>query len=438
MSAGVVEPLKELDNELIAGHIGHRPIDLVSTVNRSAKAKESAAAVSEPGPPRARENATVDDSLKSTENTAFFVDTAGDESISLRHTGPVPIPIPRSPASNSSDSSSGGDEVVFKGRNRQNQQKPHPYVVDKMTIQVQAVERTMQRISLESAAKPSPRRKSSPLIPAWQLRGHNDDDDLVADYIANMDDSKDDEEDAQDSQTRFQSFSGAWDLGGADGDFALAEESRSDVSRADADDHGEDDDVEDNAEEHAFATDTRANEIDDEALARLLARQEDLGIDEDELIITSAEITRYNNRFVATSNSRMADRQNHGAHTPWLPGKQGVRSKIPNASAVADAFDEMDLMDWVQHNPQRRPKSKRGQPTFDLSDSELEAHLQATFKKDRLRKKERKLEREELRTAGLLGKHGNPDDLRVKYPTGVTIDQIKEEIRTFLLGDDET
>ncbi|KAJ4412028.1 squalene synthetase-like protein [Gnomoniopsis sp. IMI 355080] len=432
VSAGVVEPLKELDNSLVAGNKDPKPADLDGTVNRSAKVKENFA-VAELGHQGTKANAIIDDGPGDKENATFFVDTTGDKNLSQRHAGSIPIPSPPSPAPSSSASSSGSDEVVFKGRNRQKQLNPRPTVVDRVNIQVQTVEQTMQHISLEPAAEPSPQRDPSPPIPAWQLRGHDDDDDLVADYIANMDDDHGDEEDAQEYHASFQHSFGARDLGGADGDFVLPEESDSDTSPADNDD--EDDDDEDNA----ITTADAASEIDDEALARLLAKQEELGIDEDDLVIASAEVISYNNRFATTSNSRMADyRQQPGENQPWSSVKQGARSNIPNASAVADAFDEMDLMDWGRHNPPRKPKSKRGQPTFDLSDSEMEAHLQATFKKDRLRKKERKLEREELRAAGLLGKHGNPDDLRIKYPTGISIDQIKEEMRTFLQGDSES
>lgn len=451
MSAGVVEPLKELDIELTAGNNGPKPADLDGIVGHSPKAKGDAA-ITESGQPRSKDSATVDDHCSSAnENATFFVDTAGDKSLFQRHIGPVVIPSPPSPAPSSSASSSGRDEVVFKGRNRQKQQNTRPAVVDSMSIQVQTVEKTMQHISLDSAVEPRPHRDPSPVIPAWQLRGHNDDDDLVADYIANMDDNddEDDEDEGQEYRAKFQSSFGTRDLGGTHGDFVLAEESGSDAFSGENDDDDDDedddnDDIEDENDEEAeegnvFANVNAASEIDDEALARLLAKQEELGIDEDELVITSAEITRYNNRFVATSNSRMAEySQKAGADQSRLPTKPGPRSKIPSASAVADAFDEMDLMDWGRHNPPRKPKSKRGQPTFNLSDSEMEAHLQATFKKDRLLKKERKLEREELRAAGLLGKHGNPDDLRVKYPTGISIDQIKEEMRTFLQSDDET
>lgn len=443
VSAGVVEPLKELDNELTAGHAGSKPAVLDGNISHSPKGEEDTAiTVSEPS--RGGHNATVDDHCHiSNENDPFFVDTAGDKSLSQRHVGPVVNPRPPSPTpSSSSASSSGRDEVVFKGRNRQKQQDTRPTVVDSISIEVHTVEQTMQHISLESAVEPRHHRDSSPAIPAWQLRGHNDDDDLVADYIANMDedDDEDDEEEGQGYRARFKSSFGTRDLGGTHGDFVLAEESGSDALSGDNDDDDDDDDNDEELEdEDVFAAAEAASEIDDEALARLLAKQEELGIDEDELVITSAEMTQYNNRFLATSNSRMAGYcQKAGADQSWPPAKQATRSKIPSASAVADAFDEMDLMDWGRHNPPRKPKSKRGQPTFNLSDSEMEAHLQATFKKDRLRKKERKLEREELRAAGLLGKHGNPDDLRIKYPTGISIDQIKEEMRTFLQSDDET
>lgn len=450
VSAGVVEPLKELDNELIASNFDNGKVQeddnpsLVTTATVAPHHGDTAAAHGSP------------DGL---ENDPFFVDTTGDKSLAQTFDDPVPIPSPQARPPSSSGSSSGADHVVFKGRNHQKQQQEQrrPVIVDNITVQVHVVEQTMQNISLDPAPEPNLQREPSPPIPAWQFRGHNDDADLMADYIANMDNDDDDDGDgdgdARQYQARLPASFGARDLGGAHGDFVMPEEPSSNASSAEDDDDNDDvDDEEDDDEdpeqeedleipeaaEAVFAAAGAGNDMDDETLARLLAKQEELGIDQDELIITSGEMARYNNRFVATSNSRIADFR-QSVEAPWKQLKTGARRKIPSAAAVAEVFDDYDLaMDWDRHNPPRKPKAKRGQPTFDLSDEELQAHLQDSFNKDRLRKKERKLERQELRAAGLLGKHGNPEDLRIKYPTGISIGQIKEEMRLFLQGDDET
>lgn len=456
MSAGIVEPLKELDDELIA------------TDSNPAKnqLEPSRAALGDIAIATALHDA-AHDSPDGVDMPTFFIDTAGDKSLAQPRHESVSIPSSRPRPPSSSGSSSGADQVVFKGRNRQKQQQQrrHPIVTDEITIQVQNVEQTLQHISLDSAPNPSSPREhtstvpKSPPIPAWQLRGHIDDDELVADYIANMDVGDDDDDEDQDEsvqqfQAGLQPSFGARDLGGSDGDIVLPEESTSSLSSADDGENEQDDDDDQGAREEnldieddlqmpeedeaAFAAAGAANEISDEAMARLLAKQDELGFDEDELVIASEESARYNNRFVATSNSRIAEFRQR-VEAPWKPVKKGARGMIPSASAVADVFDSMDLaMDWERHNPARKSKAKQGQPTFDLSDPEMEAHLQATFKKDRQRKTERKHEREQLRAAGLLGKHGNPEDLRIKYPTGITIDEIKEEMRTFLQGDAET
>lgn len=303
-----------------------------------------------------------------------------------------------------------------------------------MNIQVQTVQQTMRHVILESTDQPQdPRQRASLSPPAWQLRGHDDEADMIADYIANMaqDDGDGDDED-QEAVGRLMPSFGTRDLGGADGDVVLTDESENEIPEAGQaqdrdrfavpDDHNEEDEEDD---EEAVET------FDDEALARLLARQGELGLDDEDLVIYSAE------GFGAVEQSVSIQANRRGNPFTADRGKKGIRGQIPSASAVADAFDELDLMDWDRHNPPRRPKSKRGQPNFDISDPELEATLQSAWNKDRLRKKERKLEREELRAQGLLGKKADPIDMRVKYPTGMTIDQIKEEIREFLMGTDE-
>lgn len=99
----------------------------------------------------------------------------------------------------------------------------------------------------------------------------------------------------------------------------------------------------------------------------------------------------------------------------------------------------IDPMDWEMPNMRRRSKKgQRGGPltlSNDL-DSDMERQIQQAWKGDRMKKAKRKQEREELRKLGLLGKKANPQDLRIKYPDGMKIEHVVEEIRLFLSRED--
>jgi hypothetical protein len=174
-------------------------------------------------------------------------------------------------------------------------------------------------------------------------------------------------------------------------------------------------------------------DIDDETLARLLSKQEELGLGSDELI-GSSSMYKFMDDFAVDDNlvdvtyEEMRRRHRRLA----VDATDGL-----SAADVAAAFDDLDLMDWS--SPRQRPnrKVRRAVPDFDVSDSELEAVLAGAWKKDREKKKNRKLQREEARAQGLLGKGNSPGDLRVKYPAAMTFDDIQIEIRAFLMSSQE-
>lgn len=366
------------------------------------------------------------------EEPPFFIDTTGDQKLASRpNLQPVVIPDPHS-SGNETDSSE--EVVLFKGRNRRDEDPPP--VVDQMTFEVHAVEKTIQQISLEEAVEPSHPSPQPASPPAWQLRGYNDDDAIIADYMANMaaDDDDGEEEDGSGDEEKhapYQAFFGNRDLGGSDGDVVIVDDSDSDSDAA------EEENSSDDGPEMREALESE-DDMDDETLARLLAKQEELGLDEDEYMLFSAD--GYGAMHSSRRNASKGVRKDNISFLSNRTSRKQGRGKIPSASTVADVFDELDLMDWDRHNTHnqpRKPKSRRGQPTFDVSDSDLEETLQAAWQKDRLSKRERKKEREELRAQGLLGKHADPSDPRVKYQTGMTLDQIKEEMRSFLCGSDD-
>lgn len=431
-----MEPLKELDEPAddpeptgLDGTIeAPKESDTPRAEQSSRQDGDGAASVGE-ATATSRGNLEAPQPAATKEELPFFIDTLGDQKLSSgTYSQPVVIPDPHL-SGNETDSSE--EVVLFKGRNRRDEDPPP--VVDQMTIEVHAVEKTIQQISLgetDEARHPSPRPASPP---AWQLRGHNDDDAIIADYMANMVADDDEDEDGSDGGPKnapYHASFGNRDIGGSDGDVVIVDDSDSD----DSEDEHSDDDSPDLPETREFLGDD-GDDMDDETLARLMAKQEELGLDEDEYMEFS-----YSGLHRSGNNASMAMRKDDVAFLPNRTGRKQKRGKIPSASAVAEVFDDLDLMDWDRHNgpnQPRKPKSKRGQPTFDISDSELEETLQAAWQKDRLSKREKKKEREELRAQGLLGKHADPTDPRVKYQTGMTLDQIKEEMRSFLCSSDD-
>ncbi|ROT37923.1 hypothetical protein SODALDRAFT_333688 [Sodiomyces alkalinus F11] len=95
---------------------------------------------------------------------------------------------------------------------------------------------------------------------------------------------------------------------------------------------------------------------------------------------------------------------------------------------------DTDYMSWDVTPESRRKQKKSKLPQFGISDSELEGQMQTAFNRNRLKKAERKRERQELRALGLLGRKTEPQDLRAKYPHRMALDQIADELRSFLLG----
>lgn len=64
--------------------------------------------------------------------------------------------------------------------------------------------------------------------------------------------------------------------------------------------------------------------------------------------------------------------------------------------------------------------------------------MQAAWDNDRIKKKERKQEREALRAQGLLGRKNGRADLKQKYKEGMGIHAVRDEIKLFLMGSHST
>ena len=121
-----------------------------------------------------------------------------------------------------------------------------------------------------------------------------------------------------------------------------------------------------------------------------------------------------------------------------MPKVNRAKGDFPAATALADAYDGFDVMDFERPSLKKKPRGRKGRLAFDLSDSELEDSMAVAWDKDRSKKKEKKEEREALRAQGLLGKKDAKPDLKAKYREGMGIHAVKDEIKTFLMGDNTT
>jgi hypothetical protein len=190
------------------------------------------------------------------------------------------------------------------------------------------------------------------------------------------------------------------------------------------------------AEDEKDLLQRKIDRMDDKQIARLLAEQEELGMGSKELLL-----------FDDAADADEEDGftlPNRSLNPFMLPSQKKNRSKrpigeFPAATALADAYDGFNVMDFDRPSLKKKPKGRKGKLILDdVDDSELEESMQAAWNSDRIKKKERKQEREELRARGLLGSKNGKPDLKQKYKEGMGIESIKDEIKSFLMSSNTT
>ncbi|KAI1411483.1 hypothetical protein F5Y13DRAFT_165056 [Hypoxylon sp. FL1857] len=350
---------------------------------------------------------------------------------------PTPRPGPSSALESDPNDDSSEEVILFKGRDRSRQEpssaKIGPNVPNadslqlrELDLELQVVEETLQQgaldtddyIPLDQKPKDKPKgRGKQRRIP--QSATSDEDAAIIADYMANMKDweEDDDEQDSERPGIGSHAFSVLRDLGGTDSDAVPNEVSSEDGTERDSEDATDEEN-----RRHRL-------EVEDEHMARMLAKQEELGLGSDDILLFDGEGS--DDEWLTPTKANLRRKRKGDSKKAKIVQKKG---QYPSATQMADAFDELDLMDW--HRPSLN-NFKKGPPTFDISDSELEEAMRSTWQKDRLKKAEKKKAREELRSQGLLGKNVNPDDLRVKYLGGMSLDDLANELEMFLLGSQE-
>lgn len=193
----------------------------------------------------------------------------------------------------------------------------------------------------------------------------------------------------------------------------------------------------------------RIDAMDDETLARLWAKQAELGISDDDLVIDDGALMEVDDLDgfgdLDQAKAGLADLAN--SSFAQSTSKRGSSKKknggfsFPNASALADSVDQygdvgFDIMDFERPSlkPKRGRKGKLPPELDALSDDDLKDEMLGHWSNDREKKRLKKAEREELRMQGLLGAAGKKGkaDLGQKYQQGMTMPQIHEELRAFL------
>ncbi|KAH0163439.1 hypothetical protein KCU82_g7462, partial [Aureobasidium melanogenum] len=195
-------------------------------------------------------------------------------------------------------------------------------------------------------------------------------------------------------------------------------------------------------EDDADLRERRAQAMTDEELALLFMKQEELGIDGDDIML-------YDDRFGDVDGAR-AGLANYSVKQPKSgKKKKGGRKSdnFPDATLMADVLEQdayggFDVMDFDRPSLRKKNKGRKSGPLpeeLGLSDSDLVEELRNQWANDRSKKASKKAEREELRQLGLLGKKNKfKPDMNQRYTEGITMTQVRFELQDFLEQEDHT
>lgn len=183
--------------------------------------------------------------------------------------------------------------------------------------------------------------------------------------------------------------------------------------------------------------DRRIAKMTDEQLTRIFSKQEELGLGSNDLLL-------FNREDFETGRGAEPQLNCSGArvvtHQPHIRSKGKKRSQYtfhlatPFAEVLdRDPYNGFDVMDHERPSLRKKSKGRRGELTLELSDSELEQSMRMAWENDRAKKRSRKQEREEVRAQGSLG-NKHKFRLKDKHSEGMTMTEVKHEIRDFLMS----
>ncbi|KAF1956570.1 hypothetical protein CC80DRAFT_525411 [Byssothecium circinans] len=184
-------------------------------------------------------------------------------------------------------------------------------------------------------------------------------------------------------------------------------------------------------------------ELDDETIARVLQKQEELGLGSEEVLLYAADEYFGGPVNGRKSAAKMTFSRPNQRRQFRAGGGRRSEPTFPSASAMADAldvdaYDGFDVMDTNRPSLRPRKKGRRGQIPPELEDADLNEQIHSAWEADRAKKRLKKAEREQLRQQGLLGRKGKAPDLSAKYKGGFDMTEVKEEIHEFMASNMQT
>jgi hypothetical protein len=158
------------------------------------------------------------------------------------------------------------------------------------------------------------------------------------------------------------------------------------------------DDIESEDDENAEIL-RRTAKMTDEQIARALAKQEELGLGSDELVLFDGQegededdpedVFANGAGFVPFSLSQ------HTSNRARTKKNRRQRDSFPSGEAFADVLEQdpyggFDVMDFDRPSVRPKRQGKKNDFNFELSDEELANHLKTSWQKDRDKKAQRK------------------------------------------------
>lgn len=176
--------------------------------------------------------------------------------------------------------------------------------------------------------------------------------------------------------------------------------------------------------------DRQVDSMTDEKIARLLSKQEELGLGSSELLLGDGfddeeEEDEDGVEFVVSGKETSSSARRDGK----ILNQSGNNLPYPNPIPESDAknYDDYDIMDLNRPSLGRLPKGRSRMAALGLDDHDSASRMEVLWENDRHKKKIRKQEREELRAQGLLGP-------KSKDSASMSSDDIKSAIREFLVS----
>lgn len=179
------------------------------------------------------------------------------------------------------------------------------------------------------------------------------------------------------------------------------------------------------------AWDRQVEGMTDEKIARLLSKQEELGLGSSELLLVDGfdadeEDDGDGVEFVVSGKDTISSARPDGNMINQSGNNLPYPNPIPEESD-AKYYGDYDIMDLDRPSLGRLPKGRSRVAALGLNDDNTATRMEVLWENDRSKKKIRKQEREELRAQGLLGP-------KSKDSATMSSDDIKSAIREFLVS----